>query len=103
MQTKCPTCGQLPRRSTEQNKLYWSILHEIADHLKPQGVSYTAETWHEYFKQRYLGAEEIALPNGKTIQRAQSTASLDKSEMVDYVTKVEMWAAQHGLYAQEAA
>lgn len=75
-------------------------MHEIADQLKPQGEAYSAETWHEYFKQRYLGAEEIKLPNGKTVQKARSTTDLDKAEMIDYLTKVEVWAASHGLYAE---
>lgn len=101
MTERCKTCGQLPRRSTEQNKLYWALIHEIADKLRPSGETYSAETWHIYFKQRYLGSSETLLPNGKIFTQPNSTVNLDKAEMTDYITKVEAWAAHHGVYKDE--
>lgn len=98
---RCPTCGKKQSRSTEANRRYWALLNEVAERVTPQGQQYTAETWHEYFKQRFLGVEEILLPNGKTIQRAHTTTLLDVSEFNDFMTQVEAWAANRGVYLDE--
>ena len=95
--TRCPTCGRRQTRSLPQNAAYWALLHEIADRLKPQGKAYSAEQWAEYFKQRFLGAEDIPLPNGKVVVRSRSTADLDMDEFSDYLSQVTAWAAEHGV------
>ena len=98
-QHRCPTCGQsTEKRSWSQLKLYWSLLHEISEKVKPSGQAYSAEVWHTYWKQRLLGAEELRLPNGKTISITRSTTTLDKEEMTDYLTKIEQFAAERGVF-----
>lgn len=101
--SRCPTCNRLHKRSGQQNARYWLLLHEIADALKPGGLSYTAECWHEYFKQRFLGCDEVRLPNGKVVQIARSSAALDTAEFNEYQTKVEAWAAERDVYLQDLA
>jgi len=97
MADKCPTCGRARTRSSEQNRRYWALVHAISE--KPvQGVQYSADTWHLYLKQRFLGAIDIQLPNGKTITIPQTTTSLDTMDFNDYMTKVEVWASEHGIY-----
>ena len=98
MTERCKTCGQLPRRSTEQNKLYWALLHEISDKLRPAKETYAPETWHLYFRKRFLGATDIKLPNGVILTQPVSTTSLDKNEMADYIGKIESFAAEHGVF-----
>lgn len=84
------------KRSNEQNRRYWAVLNDIAD-VPVQGRRYPAETWHEYFKGRFIGYEEVALPNGKTLQRPLSTTTLTVEEFANYMTQIEVWAAQHGI------
>lgn len=98
---RCPTCNRVKKRSPEANRFYWMLIHAIAEKLKPQGQQYSAETWHTWAKMKFLGAEEIKLPNGKTFIKANSTAELDKGEFQDYVQQVEAWAAEHGVYLDE--
>lgn len=98
---RCPTCGAAPKRNTEQNKAYWALLHDIAEQVQVQGKVYSAEQWAEYWKQRLLGAEEISLPNGKTVLRSRSTSSLDKDEFSDYMTKIEVFASERGVIRNE--
>lgn len=98
MTDRCKTCGQLPRRSSEQNRLYWSLLHEITEKVKPKDQAFNADTWHIYFKQRYLGSFDTTLPNGKIFTQPRSTVDLDKAQMNDYITKVEVFAAERGVY-----
>ena len=98
---RCPTCGRRQRRSSDANRRYWALLHEISEQIKPMKQQYSSETWHEYFKTHFLGATEIELPNGKTLTRPHSTAELDKIEFTEYMTQVEAWAADKGVYLAE--
>ena len=97
---RCPTCGRRKNRSTPANARYWLLLHLVAEKLKPQGQSYSAEQYHEYFKQRYLGSDEIALPNGKLLVRGHSTTNLDVAEFALYMEKVEQWAGEHDVWLE---
>lgn len=99
--SRCPSCGRTAKRSTEANKRYWTLLHLLSDNCKPMGVVYSATAWHEYWKQKLLGANEIKLPNGKAMLIANSTADLDRGEFNDYMQKVEAWAAEHGIWLEE--
>jgi hypothetical protein len=104
---RCPTCRRVKKRSNESNRRYWLILHLVADKVierDPDGYvrqQWSAETWHIYFKLRYLGGTDIALPNGKTIVQPKSTADLDKGAFADYMMRVEMWAQEHGVFLDE--
>lgn len=95
---RCPACGRKQRRSQPQNALMWTLLHMIAEKIEPGGKSFSAETWHNYFKSRFLGCDEMTLPNGKTLERPRSTAALDVAEFSDYMTKLEAWAAERNVW-----
>ena len=45
--------------------------------------------------------DDTRLPNGKVIAQPVSTVNLDKAEMNDYITKVEKFAAEHGVYSHD--
>lgn len=77
-----------PNRTHEQNSLYWSAIHEIAETIFLEGKSYTPEVWHIYFKQRFLSGRMIELPNGDLIEADPTTTTLTKAEFSDYVTQV---------------
>lgn len=98
---RCPTCHRPLKRSNLQNSAYWALLHLIAEKIQPSGHSYSADTWHEYLKSKYLGADDIKLPNGKTLTITHSTGDLDAEEFSRYLTQVESWAATHGVYLEE--
>jgi hypothetical protein len=98
---RCPTCGQVEKRNNEQNKKYWALINEITDKLKPNGHAYSADSWHLYFKQRFIGQDDIRLPNGKVCTQPKSTVDLDKTEMSDYITQVEQFADKYGVFSEE--
>ncbi len=91
------------RRSTEQNKRLWALLNEISEGVPVQGVIHSPEVWHEYFKVKFIGKEEIKLPNGQVLERAISTTTLDVAAFGEYMTRIEVWAANRGLLFAEAA
>jgi hypothetical protein len=76
------------KRTRDQNKRYWAILNEIADQAWVNGKQYSADAWHEHFKQQLIGAEE--LPNGGKV--GISSASLNVEEFGIYMTKIEVYA-----------
>ena len=97
-QQRCPTCGRLKKRSTDANRRYWALLAEIAQELKPQGAQYSSETWHKYFCQRFLGADEVKLPNEKTLIIPHGSSDLDTAEFNDFMSRVESFGAEHCVY-----
>lgn len=72
------------------------LLNEISEQIKPQGKAYSSETWAEYFKERFLGCDEVVLPNGKTRNIPRSSTSLDVEDMSTYITRIEVWFVEHG-------
>ena len=77
-------------RTTKQNCYYWAILHELAENGWVEGRKFSAEVWHDYFKRRFIGVED--LPNGGTM--AKESKRLSTKAFNDYVTKVEVCAAE---------
>lgn len=98
---RCPTCHRKHKRSSQANRLYWSLLYKMADTLKPGGQHYSAEHFHLYYRGRFLGCDDYSLPNGKTMTVARSTANLDVTEFNEYLTQVEADAAERGIYLEE--
>jgi hypothetical protein len=96
--SRCPTCGRKHRRSNPANAKLWALLHEISDRVKPGGNSYSAEQWHTYFKSRYLGCDEVVLPNLKTLTIPRSSSALDVAEFGEYLDKIEAWAAERDVW-----
>ena len=82
-------------RSHEQNALYWSAVHEIADSIFLNGKKFTPQVWHIYLKQRYLPGQIIELPNGQLIEIDPTTTTLTKTEFLDFVTQVLAFQAEN--------
>lgn len=101
MTERCKTCGRTKKRSSEANRRYWLLLHMIADKVKPDGQEYSAETWHTWAKMRWLGADDVRLPNGKVVAIPKSSAELDTEAFHDYVYQVEEWALDRGVTLDE--
>ena len=95
---RCPTCHRRHKRSNPQNARYWLLLHEISEKLRPGGEQFSPESYHEWFKSKLLGRVEVKLPNGYTTQITNSTADLETPEFSDYMTKVEAWASERGVW-----
>lgn len=77
------------KRNSQQNRLMWAILNQVADEAWIDGKQYSADAWHEFFKRRLIGSEEA--PNGGTV--GLSTTTLSVHEFADYVSKIQAYAA----------
>ncbi len=98
---RCPACGRREKRSSEANRRYWAIVTAVAQKVKPQGVAYEITPWHTWFKSKFIGCEDIRLPNGAVITQPLSSSDLDPPEFSDYMTAVEAWAGEHGVWLDE--
>lgn len=78
------------KRSSDQNRRYWAILNEIAAGAWIGGRRYGADAWHEFFKARLIGLEEV--PDGRSV--GISTTTLSVSDFAEYMTKVEAYAVE---------
>ena len=79
------------KRTKKQNKRYWGggVLKQIADQAVVSGKMYSSETWHELFKRKFIGTEE--LPNGELI--GKSSTDLSTVEFSEFCDRVEAYAA----------
>lgn len=98
---RCPTCGQRPKRSTEANRRLWALYGALSSRLRPGGQVYSPEHFHLYYKQRFLGATDFALPTGEVLTIPNSSADLDTADFNVFMEQVEADAAERGVYLDE--
>lgn len=83
------------KRNEEQNRRYWGyVLRTIAEQAWVDGRQFDKDTWHEYFARMFGVCDEVVLPDGEIIQRRKSTTQMTVGEFADYMTRVEVYAAQ---------
>ena len=80
------------KRSLEQNRRYWgpALMGQIVAQAWMDGRQYSGETWHEYFKQIFIGV--IDLPGGGV--RGMSSSDLGVEAFSEFMQQVEVFAAQ---------
>ncbi len=101
--SRCPACGRKETRSTQANRRYWSLLTAASEKLRPGGQQYGVEAFHIYYKTRFLGAEEVMLPNHEIAVVTNSSADLEPEDFAVYMEQVEADLAERGVYLPEAA
>lgn len=83
------------KRTTDQNKRLHAILTDIANQAWVNGRQYDVETWKEYARQKYIGVEEIDMPDGSRIKRGISTTTLNVAEFANFMNQIELDAAEN--------
>ena len=98
---RCPVCKRLRKRSNPANARYWLLLHTISEKIKPEGIQHSPEVWHVYMKQRFLGVDEVRMPNGHELKIPKSSAELDVDQFNEFMARVEEWAMSRNVYLEE--
>lgn len=98
---RCPSCGRKHKRSNPANARLWLLYHLAAAKLKTGEESYSAEQFHYYYRSRFLGCDDVRLPNGKVLTIPRSTAQLDVDEFNAYMTAVEADLAERDVFMEE--
>jgi hypothetical protein len=81
--------------------MYWALLAKCADGLTPGGQKYGPNAFHLYYRTRFLGADDIELPNGRPLTIPRSTADLDADQFSEYLDKVQADAAERGIFLED--
>lgn len=98
-------------RTLSQNALYWIWVREITkfwnETVPPESricietgevITFTEDYTHRRMKKRFLGEDNPITIGGITISgQLKSTRKLTKHEMMDYMTQIEVYAANAGL------
>lgn len=91
--TKCPLCGHVsdkPLRSTNQNSYMWGVCIKILS----DSTGFSKEEMHDILKHKFLTVEKQT-KSGQVLQVTRSTASLNTSEMEEYLARIRQWAAEY--------
>lgn len=86
-------CKKKKNRSYYQNRYYWGVVVAlIRERFIGLGNDVSAEETHDYLKHEFNYKEFL---NGDEVIRIpKSTADLTTSEMMDYIARIQVWAAQ---------
>ena len=96
-----------PKRSGQQNRLYWTLMHRIAAQATDdEGRKHLAEWWH-YKLRAELGFVDgtIQLKAGGIsveVPYPKSTTQMGKREFSQLYERVEIWAAKREIYLEAA-
>ena len=80
------------RRTGDQNRLLHVLLNEIAEQAVIDGKQYDVEVWKDWIKRRFIGIEEVTLPDGTRLDRSMSTTDLNVGEFSELIERVRAWA-----------
>lgn len=80
------------QRTIAQNKRLHALIQHIADHAVVDGRRFSADAIKEYVRRRWIGTEEVELPDGTRIDRGISTTTLSVEQCARLMESVEAWA-----------
>jgi NinB protein len=99
---KCPTCGQVKRRSNPQNARLHLLFGEIAEKVKAKdGLYHPLQWWKCMLVDRYLGYDEYLRPDGKTLYVMKHTSNLNVEELNQFMERCEKFAAERNVWLQD--
>ena len=102
MADKCPACGQIKRRSSEQNRRLHKLFNLMSEQLKGKdGLHHPPQWWKVMAKDQWLGYDEFNKPDGTTIYVLRATSELDVEALTEFMNEVERYCALRGVYLQE--
>lgn len=86
------------KRSLDQSSLYFLWCDQAAKFFSKGKAKYTKKDMHEIFRFKMLGYDSgKKIGNTEFAPELKSTTDLKVDEMYEYMRKVEVWCAEHGL------
>ncbi|MBN8173521.1 hypothetical protein GY166_30630 [Burkholderia multivorans] len=77
------------KRSSEQNRLLWALLTEIAEQVELEGKRFTKEAWYAHYLDLYAPKQEG--PRGLV---PVGSSQMTKEQFANFVTRIECHAVQ---------
>lgn len=91
------------KRSADQNRRMWALLREVAATVWVDGRQFSDEVWHVFFRQTFIGQNEVAMPDGTVASQPISTTTLTVEDMGRYMDEISQWCVEQGFPLEEAA
>lgn len=86
-----------PRRTLPMNALYWEWLTQMAKHFSRNAGPFSKDDMHDLMRHQHLGyAEAKTIGKTEIPRQLRSSADLTKGEMLEYMQRIDAWAADHG-------
>ena len=88
-------------RSLSQNNLYWMWMAELAESFTKRakdGSEWTKDDMHDLMRHKFLGYYDIKINKTEIKQQLKSTAKLLKEEMFHYMSQVDVFGQETGVY-----
>jgi hypothetical protein len=79
------------KRTIDQNRMLHALVNQLAAEVWIDGKQFGAEAWKEHIRQKFIGTEEIDLPNGRRIERGISTTTLDVADFSEMLEQLQAW------------
>ena len=78
---------QKSKRSISQNAYYWVLVGILSEH-----TGFTKEEMHDVLKFKFLKVPVII--GDEEVYTAKSTTKLSKSEFMDFIAELQIWASE---------
>lgn len=90
------------KRTTDQNKKLWPLLHEIAEQVTLDGEKHDADEWKIIFlsglnRELKLEMRVIRGIFGEPVNLGRSTSKLDKETFSKLIEFILWYGAEHGV------
>jgi len=88
-------------RSLSQNGLYWmwmATLSESFNKRAKDGSEWSKDDMHDLMRHKFLGYESKTIGMTELKDILRSTAKLYKGEMHHYMTQIDVWGTEVGVY-----
>jgi hypothetical protein len=81
------------KRTDAQNRALHALLRTMAESVWVDGQRFSADAWKELVRRRFIGTEEVTLPDGSRVERGISTTALSVAEFSDLLDAMAAWIA----------
>jgi hypothetical protein len=100
---KCPTCGRGQTRTSEQNRLMWAVLTDIAEQVDWYGQRLENWEWKDVFTASLKRQKVVPGLDGGFVVCGTSTSKMTIPEMTDVIELAMAFGAEKGVVFSETA
>jgi hypothetical protein len=79
------------KRTIDQNRMLHALVNQLSAEVWIDGKQFGPEAWKEHVRQKFIGTEEIELPDGRRIERGISTTTLDVADFSELLEQLQAW------------
>jgi hypothetical protein len=94
---RCPTCGRAEKRTSEQNRMMWSVLTDLAEQVEWHGQYLSKENWKDVLTAALKRQQVIPGIDGGFVVCGTSTSKMTVPEMTELIELALAFGAERGV------